>query len=103
MEHIDRMKIDKNTLLKIGMMILIIIAIFYQVKIVKMIYDKQEMLNTEPLSYGARKYGIEECTCWVSTNKQIWFNISTSITKIRQNSPTTNYQEINLSNIIIKK
>lgn len=104
MEYNDtiNMEINKELIIKIVMIVLIIVAIFYQIKITKMIYDKEEMLNAEPLSYGARKYGIGECTCWLSDNVQIWFNKTVSITKItHRNTPTMDIRLLNLSQYII--
>jgi hypothetical protein len=91
------MKMDKQTILRLAMFIAILFAIVMQIKVTKMIMDKEEVLNAEPLSYAARKYGIDECSCWVSTDKQIWFNQSTSIIKINRMVPST---KINFSGII---
>lgn len=89
--------INMSMVIKFIMIALIIVAIFYQVKIVKMIMAKEEMLNAEPLSYGARKYGIEECTCYISLGKQIWFNQTTSITKVQKLAG--DYQQLNFSGL----
>lgn len=86
------------------MIVLIIVAISYQIKIVKMIYDKEDMLNSEPLSYGARRYDIEYCECPISETRTIIFNKTGSITKIvRKPSMPFDLQQINISTITIKE
>ena len=92
------MKIDKNMVVKIIMIALIIFAIFEQIKVTKMIMEKEDILNSEPLSYGARKYGITECTCYVSDSVSIWFTQNESITKVKAKSngmtATINWSEV---------
>lgn len=92
-------------MLKIGLMILVAFAIIMQIRITKMVYDKQEILDANPLSYGASKYGIVDCTCYISESKQVWFNQSEVIVRVKQksiydyssNTNKMNLEELNIS------
>jgi hypothetical protein len=69
----------KNTLLII-FIILLIFTIYQQVRIVNIVIDKESILDAEPLSYGASKYGITNCTCKVNDNTFIYFDANSSKT-----------------------
>lgn len=79
MEHTDR-------LIKIIMIILIIFALFMQIKVTLMIYNNLDKLDADPLVYGAQKFNINECSCFID-DKEIWFNQSISITKTKISQP----------------
>lgn len=101
MEHIYTM-ITQQTILKIIMIGLIMFAIFNQIKIVKLIHEKEDLLNADPLTFAAQKYSIGECTCFLSSTDYIWFNQSMS-KKVHTPAKVANdYQRINLTGAFIK-
>lgn len=93
------MKINKEIIIKAVMIILLIVVMSYQVKIVSMIYEREEMFNSDPLSYGARKYGIDSCECPVNLEKTIWFNKTLSKTIIRAKPNGMSEIKLNLSEL----
>ena len=69
---------------RVFMFILIAIIIFNQIRIVKILVDKQEMLDTDPLVYSANRYDIEYCTCIISPTRTIEFTKNYSKTIINR-------------------
>lgn len=61
-----------NVALKVIIIALLIFAIGKQAMIMKLVYDRTDKLDADPLAYGAARYGIDECSCLVN-NKTITF------------------------------
>ena len=78
------MKITKSLIFKIVMLILIVFVIYNQIKITRMVIQKAELLDSDPLVYGAKRFGINECSCFVSEGVMIYFNQNESKTIIQQ-------------------
>jgi hypothetical protein len=85
---------------RIIMFVLIVIIIIGQIRITKMIMDKEEAITSEPLTYAAKAYGIDGCTCYLSESKSIFFNQTASITQITKSGGKV-YSNVDISKLNI--
>jgi len=89
---------NRKNLVTFIIVILLILAICYQVKIVREVVRHGENLNANPLTYGAKKYNIESCFCITKDfNMNINFN-QTTIRTIKSNPLPTDFKDFGVIN-----
>lgn len=74
-----------NKVTRIILILLVAVAILMQVNLYKTFLKNKEMLDADPLVYGANRFGIESCSCVLNENTEIIFNKNESRTIITQN------------------
>lgn len=78
-----KIRIQPRTILLIVFIILLLFVIKKQIEIVTLIYQRTDLLDAEPLSYGAKRYGIDQCLCIINEKKSIYFDKNGSKTIIK--------------------
>lgn len=92
--------IERKEILRWAMLIAIVFAIIMQIRVTKLIYDNQETIETDPLVYAAKKYGLpNSCTCPIDEEKTIIFNQSGSWTQIKRLKEEYKFIQLNLSDL----
>lgn len=73
---------------------LLFVAIGMQIRTYIIFRNNVEYLDADPFVFGANKYGVDECTCRINNNTEIYFNKTTSLTKITQKSFDFNFDNL---------
>jgi hypothetical protein len=83
---------------KVIAIVLILVVIFYQIRIVSILIDKAELLETDPFVAGARSFNIDYCSCFISETATLEFTQNYSKITIRpkyHQGIFNNYKEVN--------
>lgn len=83
---------NKLTILNIIVMVLLLVLTIYMFKFA---LNNKEKVETDPLSYGAKIYNIDYCSCYMKNGKTFFYN-GTNIWII---NPINNSYKINTDNI----
>ena len=97
MENTDRLKkvgIKMNAY-KWLMLVLILFALYQQMKLIILIKDNIKELDTDPLVFSANKYNIDNCVCFDKNRIFEFDKNKSSITYLQKSS--SKYQETNIS------
>ncbi len=69
--------LEENSV-KLVMVCILCVLLFYQIKLVEFVLLNYQDLKLDAFSYGARKFNINEATCYIDEKTILYFNQSGS-------------------------